>query len=140
MKAHIGCGHKLLEGYVNIDLIDRGQEVVGDAFTWLDSQEDGSIDEIRAEHFLEHFDADQLRGWLSLFSLKLKRGGVVRAVVPHMDSPRAWVLSHKTFWNEQTVQTLGDKRFCEDYGFPQWEVVQLTKNDRPDLHFVLKKI
>lgn len=140
MMVHVACGKKILPDYVNIDLIDRGQEVVGDAFGWLDQQPDGSIEEIRAEHFLEHFDVDQLRGWLSLFNLKLETGGILRCVVPHKDNPRAYVLSHKSFWTEETVSFLGDPDFCKDYSYPLWQVVQNIKNERPDLHFILKKL
>jgi predicted SAM-dependent methyltransferase len=53
LKLHLGCGRKLLDGYVNID-----KYVVGEGIINLDildlPYEESSVTEIVAEHVLEH--------------------------------------------------------------------------------------
>jgi len=76
MRLNIGDGGIDVDGYVGVDR-KRGQE----AFP-LD-YEDGSVEEIRASHVLEHFShrdvADVLREWVRV----LKPGGVLKVAVPN---------------------------------------------------------
>jgi hypothetical protein len=75
MKLNIGDDSKDHDGYVGIDA-DRGHDA-----TKLE-YEDGSIDEVRASHILEHFPhgnvVQVLREWVRV----LKPGGVLKVAVP----------------------------------------------------------
>lgn len=138
-KLHIGCGKKILEGYINLDLIDRGQEVVGDVFEYLAEGHDEEFDEVKAEHFVEHFDPDEVKLLLGMVHGVLKPGGIFHIVVPHKDKDAAFLLSHKTYFTAYTFIKLEDPEFCEDYGIPLWEIDTLVVNDRKDIHCKLVK-
>jgi len=56
-KLHVGCGGKIKEGFVNLDVVKlKGVDVVHDLnkFPWPFPND--SFDEIIAEHILEHLD------------------------------------------------------------------------------------
>ena len=56
MKLHLGCGTKILEGWINIDSVEACKpDLVADISQPL-PYEDLTVDEILAEDLLEHFD------------------------------------------------------------------------------------
>jgi hypothetical protein len=75
LKLNLGAGNLELPGYVNIDR-KTGQEAYPLSYT------DGSVDEIRASHILEHFGLREapvvLQHWVS----KLRPGGILKVAVP----------------------------------------------------------
>jgi len=75
MKLNLGSGSLKLEDYENIDIKD------GKSAYPLDV-EDGSCDEIRASHLLEHFSHRDAFGVLTHWVSKLKDGGVLKIAVP----------------------------------------------------------
>jgi len=76
IRLNLGAGDMPLEGYTNLDR-KTGQEVYP-----LADVGDGTVDEIRASHVLEHFShqeaASVLRHWVD----KLAPGGVLKIAVP----------------------------------------------------------
>jgi hypothetical protein len=59
-KAHLGCGETYLEGYYNVDFPQAEHTIVtirADLYTDIRRLdfEPGTLDEVRAHHFLEHF-------------------------------------------------------------------------------------
>ena len=75
LRLNLGSGDTPLEGYVNIDRKSGGQAYPLD-------YADGSVDEVRASHVLEHFShrqtLDVLKDWIRV----LKPGGRLRVAVP----------------------------------------------------------
>lgn len=57
MKIHLGCGGKILQGYVNCDVAPFAGGKPDKLFDLLDSWpfQDGSADEVLAVHVWEHF-------------------------------------------------------------------------------------
>lgn len=53
-KLNVGCGDKILEGYINIDLHNPLADLKWDLRNPL-PYKDNSIDEIYAQHIIEHF-------------------------------------------------------------------------------------
>jgi hypothetical protein len=75
MKLNLGSGTELLEDYINIDL-KTGQKAYPLGY------EDGTIDEIRASHLLEHFSHRDVFNVLCHWVSKLKEGGILKIAVP----------------------------------------------------------
>ena len=86
LKLNLGCGHERLDGYVNVDKYTDSD--VRMDMTELDYP-DGSIDEIRSSHSLEHLSKKDARkavlGWFG----KLKQGGKLWLSVPDLE----WVVT-----------------------------------------------
>jgi len=78
VKINLGSGDCPIDGYVNIDR-KTGQEVYPLAY------EDGSVDEIRASHILEHFGINEIGDVLKNWAAKLKPGGLLKIAVPDFD-------------------------------------------------------
>jgi predicted SAM-dependent methyltransferase len=119
MKLNLGSGVNGLDGYENIDIKDGRTAYPLEV-------DDGSCDEIRASHLLEHFGmaevADVIKHWVS----KLKTGGVLKVAVPnfakiakdytegHYDNIGSYVMGgqtdeydfHKTLFDIQSLKQL----------------------------------
>jgi predicted SAM-dependent methyltransferase/uncharacterized coiled-coil protein SlyX len=86
LRLNLGCGHVPIEGFINVDRRELpGVDVVAEANAL--PSELGQADEIFSSHMLEHFPQEQLRRellphWKSM----LKKGGVLRAVVPDAEA------------------------------------------------------
>ncbi len=84
VKLNLGGGDTVIEGFENIDRklgaevypLMRSSDMVGDGTG------DGSVDEMRASHILEHFASAEaykvVKHWVS----KLKPGGLIKIAVP----------------------------------------------------------
>lgn len=79
MKLNLGGGHQKIPGFVNIDRL-HGQEAYP-----LPAYADGSVDEIRASHILEHFGHREVPEVLKEWVRVLKPGGVLKIAVPDFD-------------------------------------------------------
>lgn len=139
-KLNIGCGKKKIEGYDGLDIQDFGQEYVMSIFNFSGCTRYNCFDEVRAEHFLEHFDQDQLKKIFRDVYEILKPNGIFEIIVPHKDKDESWVLSHKTFWTEYTFTAFTNNTFTEEFGIPMWEILELRTNDRQDIYCKMKKI
>lgn len=79
IRVNLKCGDKRLEGYHNYDKIN-GDEVV------MLPYQDGSVDEIRVSHLLEHFPQGQVANIVKGWAAKLKPGGVLKISVPDFET------------------------------------------------------
>lgn len=95
MKLNLGCGHNKMEGFVNVDRA-HSPDVVHDLETFPWPWPDSSVEEIRANHVLEHLgkDAEVFIGVMKEMYRVCKAGAKVEIVVPH---PR-----HDDFLNDPT--------------------------------------
>ena len=83
-KLHLGCADRILDGFINIDMLPlEGVDLIENVET-LESFQDSSIDLIYASHVLEHISRkrykDVLKRWYDL----LNSGGVLRLSVPDL--------------------------------------------------------
>jgi len=150
-KLNIGCGDnlELYPDYDGLDLVDFGQIFIGDVLELLpkffhkdgiiDTKSNDLYDEVMANHFLEHFNQDELKVIFNSVHGILKEGGLFKIVVPHKKKDSAWQLSHKTFWTESTFEYLV-KPIFERYDFGKWEIEKLVTNKRGDIHAWLRNI
>lgn len=119
LRVNMGCGHVLLDGYLNIDRRALpGVDVVAE----LDNMpfQQGEIDEIFSAHVIEHFPQEQLiRQLLPYWSGLLKPGGKFAAVVPD-------------------AQGMIDAYHNGEYSFDQFRTVMLGGQDYDgDFHFAM---
>jgi GT2 family glycosyltransferase/tetratricopeptide (TPR) repeat protein/predicted SAM-dependent methyltransferase len=77
LKLHLGCGYKILEGYVNIDLYSPAADLKLD-ITNLSTFHDNSVDEIYLNAVFEHLYIFEQRKALAEWHRVLKPGGVIR--------------------------------------------------------------
>jgi hypothetical protein len=104
IRLNLGAGDKPLDGYVNIDRKTGGEvypltakygpeslEIAGDkvapkpGVTPVEGYADGSVEEVRASHVLEHFSHrdtfEVLKEWVRV----LRPGGCIKVAVPDFD-------------------------------------------------------
>ncbi len=112
LKLNLGCGEKLLPGYVNCDVLPH---IPADRHFDLDSFpypfESGTVDEIYMDNVLEHL-RDVVEVMRELHRL-LRCGGRLRLVVPYAKSD--WALqdpTHRHFFTEQSMNY-----FCEGWPY-----------------------
>lgn len=93
MKLNLGAGATIIEGFIPLD------GAKGDCIFPL-PHADGSVDEIRASHVLEHFPHAQVPAVLADWVRALKPGGVLKIAVPDFETiAEAYVAG-----NEMNVQ------------------------------------
>lgn len=82
IKLHLGCGKRVLPGFVNVDLADFPHIDYRQHIENLDFLEDGCAELIYSSHTLEYFDRIEVRGVLKEWNRVLCHGGVLRLAVP----------------------------------------------------------
>ena len=81
-RLHLGCGKKVIPGWINIDAVPQASDVCIDDVAVLTTVGDASTDEIYACHVLEHFGRNSTKPVLETWFRKLKPGGTIRISVP----------------------------------------------------------
>lgn len=56
-KLNLGCGKDIKKGYVNLDVVDYGGNMIHDINSFPYPFADNTFDEIYASHILEHLDS-----------------------------------------------------------------------------------
>ena len=117
MKLNLGCGRAKLDGYLNIDSYDAVQpDLLCDIVNGLPFPDD-SVDEIRADDFLEHVPADRVIFVVEEIYRVLKHGGVFVHITPSTDGRGAFQdPTHRSFWNINSWEYFTWDAFRELYG------------------------
>ena len=113
-RLNLGCGKKIKEGYVNLDLYPLpGVDVVADINKALPFEND-TFDEILTEHVLEHMtELDPLLHELHRIT---KKGGVIKIFVPHFTNFGAYTdPTHKRFFGYFTMDYYTEKNEMSFY-------------------------
>lgn len=128
-KIHInlGCGHKAVEGYLNIDQralphVDVQADIMHLPF------EVNTVDEIYAAHLVEHFTMQSLRSrvlpyWLNL----LKPHGVVRLIAPNAQAMIESYANQGMPFEQLTTVLLGMQEYEGDFHYAMLSPENLTK-------------
>ena len=116
MKLNLGCGDRLLDGYVNVDVRGDacGRGVVRDFAETLTAFEGelGLVEEVRAVHVIEHLRRpgglrpnveDALRRWCAL----LRVGGRVVIECPDFDALCWWYVESREPYLKSWIFGLG---------------------------------
>ena len=83
IRLNLGAGAVPIDGYENLDIKD------GRLAYPLQDYADGSVDEVRASHILEHFGEREALDVATEWARVLKPGGVLKLAVPDFE----WVLA-----------------------------------------------
>ena len=97
MKVQLCCGTNQRSGWLNVDLVDLGQDVVADLGKPWDFLDENSVDHIYCKDGFEH--QESLEHFLEQSASALKLGGILEIWVPHFKNPSAYRLSHKHFFS-----------------------------------------
>ncbi len=85
MNIHLGCWHRNIPGFINVDLCDMPHIHYKSSIDKLPMFEDNCADLIYSSHSLEYFDRVQVADVLSEWNRVLKVGGILRLAVPDFD-------------------------------------------------------
>lgn len=139
-KLNIGCGERVIDGYVGLDIVDYGQRFVLDVREGIPLMIPFELNEkweqIRANHFLEHLTQDEAIKFLN------DCHGICEELyieVPHKDNEGAYQLTHKTYYTETTFKCL-ERPDYPDYGIKNWKIKKMVTNDHQDLHVWMEPV
>ncbi len=126
-----GCANQKKEGYIGIDNVDSGQEILWDLRDGIPLP-DESVKDINVCHFLEHLTNKESKEFIAEAQRVLVIGGTLSARQPHVKHPTAYYPDHESFWNEERVISIQRNE-------PGWEI---THNyfDGFELKFCLTKV
>jgi SAM-dependent methyltransferase len=123
VKLNLGCGTKLLPGYINCDL---SANVTADRHFDLDHVPypfaDSSVDEVLMDQVLEHL-TDVVAVIQELHRI-LKPGGIVDIYVPYAKSD--WAVSdptHKHYFTERSMDYFTDNFVCNFYSDARFRIL-----------------
>lgn len=121
-KLNLGCGDKILPGYVNVDVVENRRGFKPDVICDLHQLtpfEDNSVDEILSVHVVEHFwrweVLDVLREWVRV----LKPGGVMIVECPNLLSAARELLKNPDMAAGPGSE--GQRTMWVFYGDPGWK-------------------
>ena len=102
-RLHLGCGRKILDGYVNADIVDGpGVDLVRDLSTGI-PYPDGVFEEVLAIDFIEHVPQARVIHLMNEVWRVLAPGGRFHVHVPAAPGITAFQdPTHVSFWNEES--------------------------------------
>ncbi|MEZ7812672.1 MAG: methyltransferase domain-containing protein [Paracoccaceae bacterium] len=86
MNLHLGCWHREIPGFINVDLCDFPHIHYKNSIDDLSMFRDNSVDLIYSSHSLEYFDRTEVFNVLTEWSRVLKTGGTLRIAVPDFEA------------------------------------------------------
>jgi hypothetical protein len=126
LRLNLGCGHVLLEDYINVDMRDLpGVDIV----TGVDDLPvaKNSVHEIFSSHVLEHFPQEELiRKLLPYWRDLLVPGGKFRAVVPDAATMVSQMAAEKYPFEEFREVFFGAQDYEGDFHFNMFTPASLT--------------
>lgn len=85
MKLNLGCWHRSIPGFINIDLCDFPHIDYNSSIDDLSMFKDNTVDLIYSSHSFEYFDRQKAVSVLKEWRRVLKPGGTLRLAVPDFD-------------------------------------------------------
>lgn len=128
MKLHLGCGSKILDGFINIDIRnDLGANIVDNIAELKFVKENNSIDLIYSCHVLEHFGRNEYKNVLKRWFDVLKPNGILRLSVPDIEACINY------YNNTKDLQKLlgffwGGQNYKYNFHYMGWDFKSLKKD------------
>ncbi len=121
MRLNLGCGDKILPGYINVDVAPsragRKPDVLSDIRS-LEVFENDSADEILAIHVIEHIDRWEVVQVLRRWNQVLKQGGKLILETPNLISACKALLADPV--SAARPGQSGQMSMWPLYGDPSW--------------------
>ena len=121
-RLNLGCGDKILRGYINVDVVESRSGLKPDVICDLHKLtpfEDDSVDEILSVHVVEHFwrweVVDVLKEWVRV----LKPGGVMILECPNLLTAASELLADPE--SRAGPGCEGQRTMWVFYGDPAWK-------------------
>ena len=123
MKLHLGCGHRHLDGFLNIDArTDVNADLVAD-ITALTAFADGDAELIYACHVFEHMPRPQIMDVLAGWHRILKPRGILRLAVPDFAALCKLYYLFSTGCSPEEVRRLMGQDLCGELTLPPSRMV-----------------
>jgi predicted SAM-dependent methyltransferase len=85
MRANLGCGNQIFQGWINIDIICTGPGVVAHDLSTGVPLPDASCEVVYHSHVLEHLKRPDAQFFMRECFRVLKPGGILRVAVPDLE-------------------------------------------------------
>jgi SAM-dependent methyltransferase len=122
VRLNLGCGDKILPGYVNVDVVEARAgmrpDVVCDLHR-LTPFEDACADEILSVHVVEHFWRWEIRDVLREWVRVLRPGGRMIVECPNIQSACQTFLENPAQYSREDQD--GQRTMWVFYGDPAWK-------------------
>jgi hypothetical protein len=122
LKLNLGCGDKILAGYVNVDVVEARAGMKPDVICDLHDLvpfDDASADEILSVHVVEHFWRWEVRDVLREWVRVLKPGGRMVVECPNLESACRTFLENPR--ENAREDQAGQRTMWVFYGDPKWK-------------------
>ena len=122
IKINLGCGDKILNNYINVDIINerggRQPDIVCDIRN-LNIFESNYCDELLAIHIVEHFWRWEIKDILKEWLRVLKPGGKIIIECPNLLSACQELIDNPVQGSKPDIS--GQKTMWVFYGDPSWK-------------------
>lgn len=122
IRLNIGCGDKILPGYINVDVVQaragKTPDVIADVRD-LSVFDTGYADEVMAIHVVEHFWRWEVENVVSEWIRVLKPGGLLVLECPNLLSACEALLADP--YRAAQSDQAGQRSMWVFYGDPQWK-------------------
>jgi SAM-dependent methyltransferase len=122
MRLNLGCGDKILPGYVNVDVVEARAGMKPDVICDLHDLApfaDASADEILSVHVVEHFWRWEIRDVMREWARVLKPGGRMIVECPNILSACQTFLQNPQQFSREDQN--GQRTMWVFYGDPKWK-------------------
>ncbi len=122
LRLNLGCGDKILPGYVNVDVVEARAGMKPDVICDLHDLapfSDASADEILSVHVVEHFWRWEIRDVLREWVRVLKPGGRMIVECPNIASACRTFLENPEQYSRE--DQAGQRTMWVFYGDPKWK-------------------
>jgi len=122
MRLNLGCGDKILPGYVNVDVVEARAGMKPDVICDLHDLapfDDASADEILSVHVVEHFWRWEIRDVLREWVRVLKPGARMVVECPNILSACQTFLENPAQFSREDQN--GQRTMWVFYGDPKWK-------------------
>ncbi len=122
MRLNLGCGDKILPGYVNVDVVEARAGMKPDVICDLHDLApfaDASADEILSVHVVEHFWRWEIRDVMREWARVLKPGGRMIIECPNILSACQTFLENPQQFSREDQN--GQRTMWVFYGDPKWK-------------------